>query len=160
MSTLDKIRALGACEEALKWAASRPKKRQTLSALWADCPRGDWMLWLAARVDEPDREGIEAVAWACAHLAQAYAAAYASSYAVACADAAAAVACAYASSYAAACADADADAAVACAYAPPYADAPAAACADADAASYAADARAQALLECADLVRLLVRCPR
>lgn len=158
MSTLDKLRALGACEEALKWAASRPKKRQTLSALWADCPRGDWMLWLAARVDEPDREGIEAVAWACAHLAQAYAAAYASSYAVACADAAAAVACAYASSYAAA--FADADAAVACAYASPYADAHAYASSHADAASYAADARAQALLECADLVRLLVRCPR
>lgn len=143
MSTLDKLRALGACEEALKWAASRPKKRRTLSALWADCPRGDWMLWLAARVDEPDREGIEAVAWACAHLAQAYAAAYASSYAVACADAAAAVACAYASSYAYADAYAHADA-----YASSYAS------------SYAADARAQALLECADLVRLLVRCPR
>lgn len=138
MSTLDKLRALGACEEALDWVASRPKKRQALAALWADCPRGDWMLWLAARVDEPDREGIEAAAWACAHLAQAYAAcAYA--YAYAFADA-------YADAAADAAADAYADAAVA--YSAPYA------------ASYAADARAQALLECADLVRLLVRRPR
>ena len=136
MSTLDKLRALGACEEALKWAASRPKKRQTLSALWADCSRGDWMLWLAARVDEPDREGIEAAAWACAHLAQAYAANYA-----------AATTCA-------------ADYAAYAANAANYAAAATCAAYAAYAANYADYARAQALLECADLVRLLVRRPR
>lgn len=132
MSTLDKLRALGACDEALKWVASRSKKRQTLAALWRECPRGDWMLWLAARLGTPDADGIQSAAWACAHLAQAYADADAAGARVV-AAAAATSAAAYAYAYASAAASA---------------------------AAYAAAVRAEAQRECADLVRLLVRCPR
>ena len=152
MSTLDKLRALGACKEALDWVASRPKKRQTLSALWADCSRGDWMLWLAARLGTPDVDGIQSAAWACAHLAQAYAA--------------------HAADAAAHAADAAANYADYAAYAAHAAAAHAAAAAAADYADYAAyyaaraayyaahaDADAYAQRECADLVRLLVRRP-
>lgn len=135
MSTLDKLRALGACDEALEWVASRPKKRQTLAALWADCPRGDWMLWLAARLGTPDADGIQSAAWACTHLAQAYATANAYAYAAAAAYAAVAANAAHAAAYAYAYADANADA-------------------------DASDARGKARRECADLVRLLVRRPR
>ena len=43
-----KLEALGACEEAVEWAKESGHK--TLAAAWAECPRGDWMLWLAGRV--------------------------------------------------------------------------------------------------------------
>jgi hypothetical protein len=42
----DRLRRLGACDDALEWAAAyaSPKKA------WAECPRGDWMLWLLGKV--------------------------------------------------------------------------------------------------------------
>lgn len=36
-----------ACLEAREWATSTPG---TPEELWATCPRGDWLLWLAAQV--------------------------------------------------------------------------------------------------------------
>ena len=51
MTTLDWLLFdVVACEEARDWARGYP----TLDAAWAACPRGDWMLWLAARaIGEP-----------------------------------------------------------------------------------------------------------
>jgi len=40
------LRALGACREAVEWAATKPDMR----AVWRECPRGDWMLWLVGRL--------------------------------------------------------------------------------------------------------------
>ena len=37
---------LDACVAARKWAGQR-----TLAEAWAECPRGDWMLWLAVRLE-------------------------------------------------------------------------------------------------------------
>ena len=39
-----KLIDLDACREAREWA-----DRKTLSEIWEQCPRGDWMLWLARR---------------------------------------------------------------------------------------------------------------
>jgi len=39
-----KLIDLDACREAREWA-----DRKTLSEIWGQCPRGDWMLWLARR---------------------------------------------------------------------------------------------------------------
>ncbi len=39
------IKKMRACEEALKWAESL----DSLEDAWAECQRGDWMLWLLAR---------------------------------------------------------------------------------------------------------------
>ena len=54
---------LGACSEAREWAVNR-----TLKQAWAECERGDWMLWLAARVGV-DRRAIVCAACDCAETA-------------------------------------------------------------------------------------------
>lgn len=36
---------LGACQEAVDWAGDR-----TPEQAWAECQRGDWMLWYASRI--------------------------------------------------------------------------------------------------------------
>lgn len=41
----DGLRALGACADAIVWAETQPD----LATAWAECERGDWMLWLAGR---------------------------------------------------------------------------------------------------------------
>jgi len=41
-----RLMKLDACNEAVVWAREYP----TLEAAWAACERGDWMLWLLARV--------------------------------------------------------------------------------------------------------------
>ena len=49
----DRLDALGACEDAIDWVAD--EGHRSLAAAWAACPRGDWMLWLAARLaGKPD----------------------------------------------------------------------------------------------------------
>lgn len=76
MTTLlvDQLRDLGACSDAIAWVGDRD-----LAAAWAECQRGDWMLWLAARFGV-DRRLIEevrtaaAAAYAAAYAADAYAA--------------------------------------------------------------------------------------
>jgi hypothetical protein len=42
------LRNLGACSESLAWLAA--EQHQTVAAAWDACPRGDWLLWIAARV--------------------------------------------------------------------------------------------------------------
>ena len=54
---------LGACHEAREWAAGK-----TLKQAWNECHRGDWLLWLAGRLDI-DRKVLVRAACACARLA-------------------------------------------------------------------------------------------
>ena len=57
---LEKLKKLGACEEAVDWASQAP----SLGAAWDSCERADWLLWLAARTSR--RELVVAAACACA----------------------------------------------------------------------------------------------
>jgi len=174
---VDKLKALNACSDAVKWTEAQPNARTA----WAKCQRGDWMLWLIGKTIDcaPCTAGRKPLLAACldcadlvAHLrpkAQANAikenilvlrgwiagnksqadAAKAVKALRAAADAADA---ADAAAYAADAADADAAAAAAAAADAAYAAAAAAAAAAADAAD-AADARSKKLAQCADIVR-------
>ena len=161
------LTSLDACQAARDWVAK--EKHKTLSAAWAACPRGDWMLWMAGKLSgAPESEGRKRLVLAacecarlalpryekyypddkrprrCIEAAEAWANGKATNAAAAAyaADAYAADADAYDAAAAAAAYAADADAyAAAAAYA-----------ADAYAAD-AADARAKALAQCADIVR-------
>jgi hypothetical protein len=42
MTLSEKLTKMGACEEAVEWVGDK-----TLDEAWAECERGDWMLWLA-----------------------------------------------------------------------------------------------------------------
>ena len=163
---------VGACREAVEWAGTR-----TIAQAWAECPRGDWMLWLLARLDA-DRQRIVRAACQCARLALPYVpsdelrplAAIETAEAWTRGEATlvqvnAAAAAAYAAAYAAYAYAYDAytyayDAAAAAAaaaydaytYAYDAADAAAYAADAADAAAYAA--RTSTLARCADLVRV------
>jgi len=63
---MDLLRGLGACWEAKEWADGK-----TLRESWNTCERGDWMLWLAARVGA-DRKRLVLAACACARLSLKY----------------------------------------------------------------------------------------
>ena len=178
MKFSDKLIAMNACTEAVEWCGSRG-----LVEAWRECPRGDWMLWLAGRIDI-DRKLLVLAACDCAETALQYVpegedrpakciqvarnwcegTASMDDVKAARRDAYAAYPAADAAAYAAA--DAAADAAIAyaaAAYAAADADAAAyAAIADAAAAYAAADAAADAasanarrksLKTCANLVR-------
>jgi hypothetical protein len=54
-----------ACHEATEWVEQTPGSPQEL---WESCPRGDWMLWLAAKAGV-DRKQIVLAACTCARLA-------------------------------------------------------------------------------------------
>ena len=45
MNWTDDLRRLGACGGAIEWASTQPD----LATAWANCKRGDWMLWLVAK---------------------------------------------------------------------------------------------------------------
>jgi len=45
MTFKDKLIELGACKEAIEWVGDK-----TLQESWGTCPRGDWMLWLHAKL--------------------------------------------------------------------------------------------------------------
>lgn len=45
MNNIEILKRLKACEEALEWYAGRDSQ-----AAWQECERGDWMLWVAARL--------------------------------------------------------------------------------------------------------------
>ncbi len=45
MNFKDKLVELNACEEATQWAGNK-----TIEVIWKTCPRGDWLLWLAAKL--------------------------------------------------------------------------------------------------------------
>ena len=66
------IKKLGACEEALEWC----EDYETLEDAWANCKRGDWMLWLlgkSAGAPETDsRKKLVFTVCQCARLALPY----------------------------------------------------------------------------------------
>jgi len=167
-----KLEKINACCEAREWVATQKNYKEA----WQNCERGDWMLWLAKRLDVDDRK-LTLAKFKCAnqvrHLMK-------DSRSIAALDAAerygngeinrdelntatAAAYAAYAAAAAAAYADAAAYAAYADAAAAAYADAAAyAAYADAAAyaayaayadAAYAADARKESLKRSADFCR-------
>jgi hypothetical protein len=47
-----KLEKLSACSEAIEWVATQKNKIEA----WQNCERGDWMLWLAKRLDVDDRK--------------------------------------------------------------------------------------------------------
>jgi len=66
---LKPIAALKPCQEALNWAEAY----SSLTAAWASCERGDWMLWLLGKLVGPpesdSRRRLTLAACACARLA-------------------------------------------------------------------------------------------
>jgi len=66
MKFTDKLQSMDACSEAVQWVGKRG-----LKTAWRDCPRGDWMLWLAARADV-DHKLIVLAACDCAETALQY----------------------------------------------------------------------------------------
>jgi hypothetical protein len=61
------LRSLRACDSAIAWASTQPNA----ATAWAACERGDWLLWLAARV-HLDRKRLVQAACACARQALQY----------------------------------------------------------------------------------------
>jgi hypothetical protein len=64
----DQLVTLRACSEAVVWARTQPD----LAAAWASCERGDWLLWLAGRICQPNSAAHRQVVRAavgCARLA-------------------------------------------------------------------------------------------
>ena len=59
---LNRLEKLDACSAAVEWIGERD-----LETAWKECPRGDWMLWLAGRV-EIDRKLLVKAACKCAEL--------------------------------------------------------------------------------------------
>jgi hypothetical protein len=62
---------LGACPDAIKWIG----RRRSAAKAWAECPRGDWMLWLLARTIGRTTDGrrrVVSAACECARLALPY----------------------------------------------------------------------------------------
>ena len=57
---------LGACHEAVKWAG-----RKTHKKAWETCKRGEWLLWIAGRLDV-DRKLLVMAACGCARTALKY----------------------------------------------------------------------------------------
>ena len=48
----EKLSKLNACAEAVKWASTQPSP----AAAWKNCQRGDWMLWLAKKLNVDDKK--------------------------------------------------------------------------------------------------------
>ena len=65
-STKDILTKLGACTEAVKWAG-----RKTPKKAWETCKRGDWLLWIAGKLNV-DRKLLVLVACVCARTALKY----------------------------------------------------------------------------------------
>jgi len=65
-STKDILTKLGACTEAVKWAG-----RKTPKKAWETCKRGDWLLWIADKLNV-DRKLLVLAACACARTALKY----------------------------------------------------------------------------------------
>jgi len=65
------LRKLGACKEARKFA-----EMKTLTEAWSTCERGDWLLWIAARMvgqhGWPTHQQIVLAACTCAETALQY----------------------------------------------------------------------------------------
>jgi len=65
MNLSEQLRRLDACDDALNWV---DKNVLDFDAAWKTCPRGDWLLWLAAHVGA-DRKTIVLAACDCAETA-------------------------------------------------------------------------------------------
>lgn len=63
-SIKDRLVEMGACHEAVAWA----DPYQDPAFAWAECQRGDWMLWVLGRLSV-DREDLVLAACECARLA-------------------------------------------------------------------------------------------
>lgn len=61
-SLRSRLADLHACADAIAWVGDRD-----LAAAWAECPRGDWMLWLASRMGV-DRRLLVLAACDCARV--------------------------------------------------------------------------------------------
>jgi hypothetical protein len=48
----DKLEKLHACSEAIEWV----RMQKSIPLAWKNCNRGDWMLWLAQKLDVDDRK--------------------------------------------------------------------------------------------------------
>ena len=63
------LTSLGACPDAVKWS----KKYRSAKSAWANCERGDWLLWLAGKkagpVGDERRKKLVLASCACARLA-------------------------------------------------------------------------------------------
>jgi len=59
------LRGVDACGDSITWA---DQYGTDLARAWTECPRGDWLLWIAARVGVR-RETVVLAACACARLA-------------------------------------------------------------------------------------------
>jgi hypothetical protein len=64
---LARLKKLNACTEAVNWIGARD-----LETAWDECPRLDWMLWLAGRSKKLPIQKIVAVACACARTSLQY----------------------------------------------------------------------------------------
>ena len=55
-STIAKLNSMNACSEAVDWLQTK----LTFEQAWADCERGDWMLWLLGKLSGalPDCAGV------------------------------------------------------------------------------------------------------
>jgi hypothetical protein len=42
-----------ACSEAREWASAYPDTAEGRQRAWNECPRGDWMLWIAGKLSGP-----------------------------------------------------------------------------------------------------------
>ena len=62
VQTIELLKRLGACSSASSWLGARD-----MATAWRECPRGDWLLWLAANL--LDRKIVVRVACLCARLA-------------------------------------------------------------------------------------------
>jgi len=62
-----RIKALGACLEAVTWAETQ----ESVEGAWESCARGDWLLWFAARVGV-DHHVVRLAACRCASRALRY----------------------------------------------------------------------------------------
>ena len=66
MKLKDKLIKMNACSDAVEWVG-----RRSLKTAWAECERGDWMLWLAGRAGI-DRKTLVLAACDCAEMALKY----------------------------------------------------------------------------------------
>jgi hypothetical protein len=65
----DKLVSLNACDKAIAWC----RAKRTAASAWRDCKRGDWLLWIAAKLAGPrgseSHRAVVLAACGCARLA-------------------------------------------------------------------------------------------
>jgi len=65
MKAIEKLKELNACGEAIEWCKDNNIK--TLQEAWEKCERGDWMLWLYARLYPDNKREITLAKGHCAN---------------------------------------------------------------------------------------------